>query len=90
MPFALTTDPGNGTAAAFGLRWTLPPDLREVYTGFEIVLPAFNGDDSWTLPVPARYIVDGSGTIRYARSDPDYTVRPEPEETVEALRAMLA
>ena len=86
MPFALTSDPGNAAAESFGLRWTLPADLREVYTQFEILLPDFNGDESWTLPVPARYILDGRGTIRYARSDPDYTVRPEPAETLEALR----
>jgi peroxiredoxin len=90
LPFELTSDPGNATAESFGLRWTLPADLREVYTQFGIVLPEFNGDESWTLPVPARYILDGNGTIQYARSDPDYTVRPEPEETLEALRPLLA
>ena len=54
------------------------------------MLPDFNGDESWTLPVPARYILDGGGTIRYARSDPDYTVRPESAETLEALRQLRA
>ncbi len=36
--------------------------------------------------IPARYIIDSKGVIRYARNDPDYTHRPEPGETIEALR----
>ena len=46
------------------------------------------GDDSWTLPMPARYIVDRDATIRYARVGADYTRRPEPLETLVALRAL--
>ena len=59
-----------------------------MYGGFGVNLAETNGDPDWTLPMPARYIIDSSGVIRYARIDPDYTVRPEPEDTVEALRAL--
>ena len=38
--------------------------------------------------MPARYIVDKDGVIRYTRVNADYTVRPEPSETLEALRAL--
>ena len=38
--------------------------------------------------MPARLIVDRDGVIRYADINPDYTVRPEPEETLEALKAL--
>jgi len=40
--------------------------------------------------MPARYIVDTGGTIRYARVNADYTVRPEPSETLEALRGLTS
>jgi hypothetical protein len=63
----------------------VPEDLRA--SGI-IDLAEGNGDDSWTLPIPARYIIDRDGVIRYARTDPDHTRRPEPEETVEALREL--
>jgi hypothetical protein len=36
--------------------------------------------------MPARLIVDQEEIIRYADINPDYTRRPEPEETLEALR----
>jgi hypothetical protein len=40
--------------------------------------------------MPARFIIDTQSVIRYAQADPDYTVRPEPEETVKILRELTA
>ena len=81
-------DPGNEVAARYGLSWTLPEDLRQLYLQFGIDLPTNHGEDSWTLPMPARYVIDTEGVIRYLRTDPDYTRRPEPAETVEVLRSL--
>lgn len=66
----------------------MPPDLREIYLKFGIDLPKANGDDSWTLPMPARFVVDGGGTIRFADVDPDYTRRSEPVRTIEVLKTL--
>jgi peroxiredoxin len=38
--------------------------------------------------MPARFVIDRKGIIRHAQTDPDYTVRPEPEETVSLLRKL--
>lgn len=84
----ILTDPGNRYAEQLGLVFALPEDLKGVYDGFGIDLPKFNGDASWTLPIPARFVVDAGGVIRYAEADADYTTRPEPEETLAALRAI--
>jgi peroxiredoxin len=75
-------------AKQLGLVFALPEDLRQIYLGLGIDLPKANGDDFWTLPMPARYVVDRTGTIRAADVDPDYTHRTEPAETVAALRAL--
>jgi peroxiredoxin len=88
LTFEILSDPGNEVAAQFGLRWELPGYLREVYRAFPLDLEKFNGDRSWTLPIPARFVIDQQGLIRAAESDPDYTTRPEPSDTVEALRAL--
>ncbi len=90
LGFDLLRDEGNATARAFGLDHGFPDDLREVYLKLGIDLSASNGESSWTLPMPARYIVDTSGTIRYARVHPDYRTRPEPSETLEALRRLTS
>ena len=89
LPFELLRDAGNRVAAQFGLVFSLPADLRGVYEKFGIDLPRANGDDSWTLPIPARYVIDRAGTIRAADADPDYRRRPEPAQTVAVLRGLL-
>ncbi len=88
LAFPVLGDPGNAYARSLGLAFELPADLRATYGGFGIDLEAHNGDDSWTLPMPARLVVNGDGVIRSIASDPDYTIRPEPEETLELVRGI--
>jgi peroxiredoxin len=88
LTFEILTDRGNEVAAGFGLRFTLPEYLRRIYRAFPLDLEAFNGDASWSLPMPARFVIDQGGVIRAAQSDPDYTIRPEPSDTLETLRAL--
>jgi peroxiredoxin len=88
LTFEIVTDRGNEVATKFGLRFNLPDYLRQVYRTFPLDLEKFNGDASWTLPIPARFLIDPEGIIRAAESDPDYTTRPEPEDTLTALRAL--
>jgi peroxiredoxin len=89
LTFEILTDRGNKVAAQLGIRWQLPEYLREVYRAFPLDLPGFNGDDSWTVPIPSRFIIDRKGIIRSVQSDPDYTTRPEPSETLDALGALI-
>jgi peroxiredoxin len=89
LTFEILSDPGNEVAQRYGIKYKLPEDLREVYLQFNIDLPKYNGDDSWTLPLPARLIIDGDGIIRYAEINADYTVRPEPEETIAELNNII-
>jgi len=88
LSFELVSDPGNQVAQKFGLVHRLPDDLKQLYLKFGINLESANNDDSWTLPIPARYIVDRDAVIRYAEADPDYTVRPDPQHTIEALKSL--
>lgn len=86
--FEVLADPGNAIAEQYGLAWTLSDAFRELYLGFGIDLAEYNGDASWRLPMPARFVVDSERIIRYAKADPDYMIRPEPEETIEVLRQL--
>ncbi|MHA6769636.1 peroxiredoxin-like family protein [Sphingobium ummariense] len=86
LTFPILSDPHNDVAAAFGLRFEMQDYLVELYKSLKNDLPAFNGDDSWTLPMPARYVVGRDGVILYAEVNPDYTRRPEPEDMLPALR----
>ena len=88
LNFHLLTDPGDAYAAQLGLRFEVPDDLKAVYSGFGLELPKYNGDESWTLPIPARFVIDGGGIIRATDIDADYTYRPEATKTLEDLRAL--
>ena len=63
----------------------LPDYLIDLYKQLKNDLPAFNGDDSWTLPIPGRFVIGQDGMIRHADVNPDYTRRPEPDELLPAL-----
>jgi peroxiredoxin len=85
LSYAMLKDAGNQVASQYGLVHGLPPDLQAIYAKNNIDLPAVNGDGTWTLPMPARFVLDRDGIIRAADADPDYTRRPEPAETIAAL-----
>jgi peroxiredoxin len=86
LSFPILSDSKNDVAAAFGLRFTLPDYLIELYKSFGNDLPKINDDPSWTLPMPARFVIGTDGIITYAEVNPDYTLRPDPSELLPALR----
>ena len=88
ITFTMLTDQGNRVAEKFGLVYTFPDYLKELYINFGIDLERYNGDDSWTLPIPARFIIDGGAVIRSVDAEPDYTIRPEPASAVEILKGL--
>jgi peroxiredoxin len=90
MPFTMLRDFGNRVAEAYGIAFSLPDDLREIYQKFGIDLAKANGDGSWRLPVPARFVIDRDGIIRAVDADPDYTHRPEPATAVAVLEKLAA
>lgn len=90
LEFPILSDVHNDVAAAFGLHFELQDYLVDLYKSLKNNLPAFNGDPSWTLPMPARYVIAQDGTIVYAEVNPDYTRRPDPSEMLPAIRKAAA
>ncbi len=88
LEFAVLSDVGNTVAKDYGLVFTLDPSLRPIYEKFGIDINGSNGDESYELPMPATYVIDRDGTIRFAFADADYTKRAEPEAVLSAVRAL--
>ena len=88
LTFPILTDPDNKVGEAYGLAFRLPDDLIAVYQANGIDLAKFNGDASWRLSMPARIVIRQGGIVASAEADPDYTHRPEPEETLAVLRSL--
>lgn len=88
LSFDVLYDQGNQVAELFGLVFTLPEVLRPIYEKFGLDIPGYNGDDSFRLPMPATYIISGSGEIVHDFVDPDYTRRMEPQEILDKLTSL--
>jgi peroxiredoxin len=90
LTFPILSDPNGKVSEAFGLRFRLPDYLIELYKNFKNDLPLFNDDPSWTLPMPARFVIGQDGIILYSEANPDYTRRPEPEDMFPVLERATA
>lgn len=90
LGFVLLSDAGNKVARLYGLVFSLPEPLRQLYREkFGVDLRDYNADEAYELPLPGTFIVAPDGLIRLAFVDCDYTVRLEPAEIVKQLRHMV-
>jgi peroxiredoxin len=90
LTFPVLTDRGNRVAREFKLVFALSDELKKLQTHFGSVLPKFNGDESWELPMPGTFVLDRQGVVKFASVDPNWMVRVEPAAILEALRAARA
>jgi peroxiredoxin len=86
--FPLLSDAGGAIAAQFGIRWRVPADLKEAYGRSGIDLGRINGDESWSLPMPALYVAGTDGVIAYAQIDPDFRRPIDPSVVLDTLKRL--
>ena len=85
LRFPLLSDAGNHIARRFGLVYRVPDDQQAIYRRAFVNLPFVNGAASWELPIPATFILDRDGRIRYCSASEDYSERPEPQAIADRL-----
>lgn len=85
LAFPLLVDAHNELARQFGLVYRVSDEQEQLYRRTFVNLPLANGDDSWTLPIPATYVLNHDGSILFAHANEDYTERPEPLEILSTL-----
>lgn len=73
-------DVDHGAALATGLAFHVENEMKERYRAVGLDLGAIYGSDGWFLPVPATYVIDAVGTVRYAHADADFRVRADPRD----------
>jgi peroxiredoxin len=86
-PFPVLTDMDNGYALSLNLAIWIGPDLERLLSSYGRSLPEYQGNDAWTLPIPATFVVAQDGIVRARFVDPDFRRRMAVEELVEALSA---
>lgn len=85
LEFEVITDINNEVARQYGIVFKLDDKTAQRYEQ-ALHLSSRNGTNSSELPVPATYIIDRKGRIRYAYVNPDYTKRANPEDIVRVLQ----
>jgi peroxiredoxin len=88
LTFDILTDLHLKVAEQFRLVFTLPDYLRDLYKSIGSTLDRIHDEPEYRLPVPARYLIDKAAIIRAADVNADYTIRPEPSQTVQQLQAL--
>ena len=86
LAFPVLSDSGLAAAQAFGIAFTLSPELVALYAKAGNDLPTLNGNGQWVLPVPATYLVDRSGVVAWAHVEADYRRRAEPQDVLDRIR----
>ncbi len=92
--YPLLQDADCAVAAQFGIAYPVSQTMQQYYRSILVNLPFINSgknvmappDSSvWHLPLPATFVLDRSGTVRFAEAHADFRVRPEPEDVLAAL-----
>lgn len=85
--FDVLHDAGNRVAETFGLVFDLPESHRQLLKMLQVDVEKLNGDDSYTFPDPATYVIDTSGLITWAFVPNNYRKRAEVDQILDALRS---
>lgn len=89
VTYELLVDTDNKLAERLALMFTIDPETEEKYrTKYNLDVGGYNGSNLWQLPIPATYVVDTEGKVRYAWSNKDYTKRAPVSEVLAALKTI--
>lgn len=89
MEFTVLSDQDANVAKQYGVAWEVPEFLMEhmrVDRGLD--LKAINNGNANVLPIPATFILDTEGIVKWNYVNVDYRTRSEPDEIVDMLKNM--
>lgn len=85
--FPILTDMDNGYAMTLNLAIWVGGEMEEYMRKIGRSLPPYQGNDSWTLPIPATFVVGRDGRIKSRFVDPDYRKRMAIDDLIVALKS---
>jgi peroxiredoxin len=85
VPFPILTDLDNGYALSLNLAIWVGAEMQKMMED-RLDLPAFHGNSSWMLPIPATFVVGRDGLVRARFIDPDYRNRMMISDMLEAMQ----
>ncbi|MFQ3594666.1 MAG: peroxiredoxin-like family protein [Sphingomonadaceae bacterium] len=78
-------DVDHGVAMALGLAVPLPQELQRSYRDAGLDLNRLTGGAGEFVPIPATFLIDRHGIVRFAHAEIDFRKRAEPADVLAAL-----
>lgn len=87
--YTLLSDASMSAARAYHVAYQLDATALAKYGEYGVDLEAASGYRHHQLPVPAVFIVDKLGVVRFVYANPDYTTRISPDALLEAAQRVV-
>jgi peroxiredoxin len=89
LAFPVLSDLDQSVIRDYRVQFTLTGDLEDLQVNVFQNDPADqNADHSRSLPLPATFVIDRDGVVRYAFVPADWRIRAEPKDIEAALRSL--
>jgi peroxiredoxin len=89
LAYPVLSDLDQSVSEAYKVRFDVTGELEDLQVNVFQNDPAVqNADGRRSLPVPATFVIDREGTVRFASVDADWRVRVEPADVIAALKAL--
>ncbi|PZV37202.1 peroxiredoxin-like family protein [Mesorhizobium kowhaii] len=90
LDFLIATDADNALSRRFGILYSFDEPSRRVSLDSGTPIGEVTGTGTWELPMPTAVVIDQSRTVRFADVSPDWLVRTEPVDIIDALKTITA
>ncbi len=88
LNFLVLSDVKSEVARQFGISYIVPEYLKKTFQKFGLDLSRYNDADQVELPIPATYVLDRDGVVRYAFASEDFTQRAEIADILQVLKTL--
>jgi peroxiredoxin len=90
LEFPVATDFGNQLAYKFGIVFTADAASRNSALAKGNNMGETTGTGTWDLPMPSVIVIDQQHIVRFVAVSPDWLVRTEADEIIEAVRSAIS
>jgi len=89
LKFPVLSDGNNEVARSMGLVFEVPKEVVDISKSeWGLDYSEYNGTEKHELPIPATYVVNTGGIVKFAVANPDYTKRAEPSDILKTVASL--
>jgi peroxiredoxin len=90
IDFLIASDIGNTLGRSLGILYAFDEPSRQSSIASGHPIGEVTGTGTWELPMPAIVVIDQGGIVRFADVSPDWLVRTEAGDVIDAVRGLTA